>query len=67
MDLFMADFNLTNTWPDVRIIENKTLAKIKDTDHKPCKAKLEFIIDFILGERTFHLTEIQSHVRILGS
>lgn len=58
MDLFMADFNLTNTWPDAQIIENKTLAKIKDFWHVPCKAKLEIIIiDFVLGEGTFYLTE----------
>ena len=28
----------------MRVIENKTHAKIKDTEHGPCKAKLEFII-----------------------
>ena len=50
MDLFRAGLNFENFKPDVRVIEKKTHAKIKDTEHEPCKAKLEFIIiDFILG------------------
>ena len=58
MILFRAGLNLENCWPYAWIIENKTHAKIKDTEHEPCKAKLEFIIiDFILGWGTLYLTE----------
>ena len=32
----------------MRVIENKTHAKIKDTEHGPSKAKLEFIIIIIV-------------------
>ena len=53
MDLFREVLNLANFQPDVRIIENKTHSKIKDIEHGPCKAKLEFIIiDFILRQGT---------------
>ena len=53
MDLFRAGLNLANFPPDVRIIENKTHSKIKDFEHEPCKAKLEFTIsDFILRQGT---------------
>ena len=38
----------------MRIIENKTHLKIKDSEDKPCKAKIEFIIiDFILDKELF--------------